>query len=346
MGLTVDVAAPGSFSGGLIAAFAVDGANPLAVDVPAGPGSVTIVHAEGRRVAVAGIAADADADAVRTVAALVARDVHHGGEVGWMLDERLELPAAEQARAIVEGTVVGGYDPGRWKTTAESRSPVGRLTLLTADGADVIDVSRRAAQIAAWTNRARDLANAPPNDMTPERLAERAKEIAAGADNLTADALGPEEIHALGMGAFAGVAQGSHNPARLIVMHYDPPEPARGDLLLGLVGKAITFDSGGISLKPSLYMEEMKGDMAGGAAVIEAMGALAELGVPLRVLAVVAASENMVGGGAFRPGDILRALNGKTIEVSTPTAKGGSSSRTRSGTRDSRGRLTSSTWPP
>jgi leucyl aminopeptidase len=124
------------------------------------------------------------------------------------------------------------------------------------------------------------------------------------------------------MGAFAAVAQGSHNPPRMIVMHYEPPSPARDDLTLGLVGKAVTFDTGGISIKPSLYMEDMKGDMAGGAAVVEGLGALAELGVPLKALAVVGATENMPGGGAFRPGDILTAMNGKTIEITNTDAEG------------------------
>ena len=106
------------------------------------------------------------------------------------------------------------------------------------------------------------------------------------------------------MGSFAAVAQGSHNEPRLIVLRYDPPGP-RGAVTLGLVGKAITFDTGGISLKPSLQMEWMKGDMSGGAAVIGGMCALADLGVPIRALAVVAATENMPGGGSYRPGDIV-----------------------------------------
>ena len=145
------------------------------------------------------------------------------------------------------------------------------------------------------------------------------------------------------MGAFAAVAQGSHNEPRLIVLRYEPAG-ARDDLVLGLVGKAITFDTGGISLKPADYMEDMKGDMSGGGAVIEGMGAIAELGIPLRVLAVVASTENMAGGGAYRPGDILTAMNGKTIEVINTDARGGSSSPTRSGTRASRARRTWSTW--
>src|SRR5439155_8529839 len=130
------------------------------------------------------------------------------------------------------------------------------------------------------------------------------------------------QLDELGMGAFAAVARASHNPPRLIVLRYDPPEPHRPDVVLGLVGKAITFDSGGISLKPALRMEDMKGDMAGGAAVVEGLAAVAELGLPLRTIGVVAACENLVGGNSFRPGDILRAANGKTIEITNTDAEG------------------------
>ncbi|MGZ4115555.1 MAG: M17 family metallopeptidase, partial [Actinomycetota bacterium] len=132
---------------------------------------------------------------------------------------------------------------------------------------------------------------------------------------------GREQIEAMGMGAFAAVAQGSHAEPRLIVLRYEPPG-ARDDFVLGLVGKAITFDTGGISLKSAEYMEDMKGDMSGGAAVIEGMGAIADLGIPVRVLAVVASAENMAGGGAYRPGDILTAMNGKTIEVINTDCEG------------------------
>jgi leucyl aminopeptidase len=136
-----------------------------------------------------------------------------------------------------------------------------------------------------------------------------------------AESAGPERLTELGMGAFGAVGQGSHNPARLIVLRYDPPE-ARDDVVLGLVGKAVTFDTGGISIKPALYMEDMKGDMAGGAAVLAGIGAIAELELPLRVLGVVGATENMVGGASYRPGDVLRAMNGKTIEVINTDAEG------------------------
>jgi leucyl aminopeptidase len=149
----------------------------------------------------------------------------------------------------------------------------------------------------------------------------RAEEIAHDQEHVRAQVLRAEQIRELGMGAFAAVGQGSDNPPRLIVLRYEPPSP-RGDLVLGLVGKAITFDTGGISIKPGLYMEDMKGDMSGGGAVIEATGAIADLGIPLQVISVVAAAENMPGSHAYRPGDILRAYNGKTIEVINTDAEG------------------------
>jgi leucyl aminopeptidase len=124
------------------------------------------------------------------------------------------------------------------------------------------------------------------------------------------------------MGALAAVGRASANGPRLIVLHYEPKQPARADLSLGLVGKAITFDAGGISLKPALKMEDMKGDMAGGAAVLAGTAAIAEIGLPVRVVTVLAAAENLVSGESFRPGDILRAANGKTIEITNTDAEG------------------------
>src|SRR5215212_10011287 len=257
-------------------------------------GRVALVHVDGklgaRRIAGAGLGPRdrLDADALRTAAAAVATAAgRFAGRIAWALDESLPLSPAEQARAIVDGTMIATYEPARWKHD----EPVGKLAPLILCG--------------DW-----------------ERLAERAQEIAASAEHLSAEALGPDEIRAQGMGALAAVAQGSDNPARLVVLRYDPPEPAQGDLVLGLVGKAITFDTGGISLKPSLHMEDMKGDMAGGAAVIEATGAIAELGPPLRVLTVAGATENMPSGHAYRPGDIITAANGKTIEVTNTDAEG------------------------
>jgi leucyl aminopeptidase len=164
--------------------------------------------------------------------------------------------------------------------------------------------------------------NSPANELTPAALAERAEEIAAGSEHLSFEAMGPEEIAAAGMGAFAAVAKGSDNPPRLITLAYEPPEPARADVRLGLVGKAITFDAGGLSLKPAYRMDEMKADMGGGAAVLAATGAIAELGLPVRMLTVVPSCENLPSGHAFRPGDIVTALSGKTIEISNTDAEG------------------------
>jgi leucyl aminopeptidase len=290
-------------------------------------GRAGLVHVDGKlsanRVAAAGVGPrdQVDSDALRTAAAAVARLSGEFAErVAWAIDTSLPLSPDEQARAIVDGTVLGSYEPARWK----KEGPASKLSTLVICGETdgLHEAAARAATVAAWTNRARDLVNSPPNEATPERLAQRAGEIASSVEHVTAEALGPEEIRAEGMGALAAVAQGSHNPPRLVVLRYDPPQPARADLVLGLVGKAITFDTGGISLKPSLHMEDMKGDMAGGAAVIEATGAIAELGLPIRVLTVAAACENMPGGHAYRPGDIITAANGKTIEVTNTDAEG------------------------
>jgi leucyl aminopeptidase len=281
--------------------------------------AATLLHVDGRRIAVAGLGDEIDVDAYRTAAGAVARLLRGtGGSVGWLLGDG-PVSAEEQARAVVDGLLLGGYDPGRrWKSENRTKD-VTRLVLVGGDGA--LETATRTATIAAWANRARDLANEPPNELTPEGLAKRAEEIAATSEHLSAEAGGPDRLAELGMGAFGAVAQGSDNPAQLITLHYDPPG-ASGDVVLGLVGKAVTFDTGGISLKKALYMEDMKGDMAGGAAVLGGIGAIAELGLPLRVVGVVGATENMVGGGAYRPGDIVRAANGKTIEITNTDAEG------------------------
>jgi leucyl aminopeptidase len=285
-----------------------------------------LLHVNGQlpaeRVAPAGLGPreEVDADAIRTAAAAVVRASDtFSSTIAWVVDESLPLPAEEHAVAAVEGVLLGGYDPARWKSADERPHRLERLLLCST--APIGDAVRRAECTARWTNRARDFANEPANILTPEGLAERAAEIADGSPHLSSEAYDFDQIVELGMGAFAGVAQGSHNPARLIVMRYEPAQ-ASGGVVLGLVGKALTFDTGGISIKNATYMEDMKGDMAGGGAVIAAMGALAELEVPLRVLAVVAATENAIGGGSFRPGDILTAMNGKTIEVINTDAEG------------------------
>src|SRR5262249_9248760 len=201
---------------------------------------------------------------------------------------------AEQARAVVDGVVIGSYDPGRWKTRPNETRKIERLVLVT--DADLGDQADRAGRVASWTNRARDLSNTPANKLTPERLVEIAREIAKEGSGLTVEAFGLDQAPRVGMGAFSAGGQGAKNPGQMLVLRYEP-DGAPDDVVLGLVGKAITFDTGGISLKPSEFMEEMKHDMSGGAAVVAAMGAIADLEVPVRVLAIVAASENMPDRG-------------------------------------------------
>jgi len=256
-------------------------------------------------------------DALRAAAAAAARSLRRtGGTVAWSIDDSLGLTADEQVRALVEGSSFGAYDPGLYKSGYATR-PELTLALDVLD--DLRDLVERQATIARHLDAARDLSNRSPNDLTPPVLAEHAKSLAGG--HLTVSSFGRDWIEAQGMGAFAAVAQSSAEDPQLIVMRYEPPAAA-ADVMLGLVGKAITFDSGGISLKPPLRMQDMKGDMAGGAAVISATAAIAELGLPVRLLTVVASTENLQGGNAFKPGDILRASNGKTIEIINTDAEG------------------------
>ena len=258
-----------------------------------------------------------DADALRAAASLAARAVRReGGTVSWRVDPSLPVSAEEQVRAYVEGTAFGAYDPGLAKLGYAGRAEVS----LALDAPDELhDLAVRQATVARHVEAARNLANRPANDLTPTALGAHVDEF--GFEHVTVERHGRDWIVAQGMGALAGVAAGSAEEPQLIVARYDPPG-ARQDVVLGLVGKAITFDTGGISLKPGMRMQDMKGDMAGGAAVIEGAAAIADLGLPLRAIAVVAATENMPSGSAYRPSDVLRAANGKTIEVINTDAEG------------------------
>ena len=289
-------------------------------------GKTVVLHSDGdagaRRVVVAGVGKrdDVDADSVRTAAAAVARRIRDvGGSLAWTVDPALPLAPVEQARAVVEGVVLGSYDPGRWKTNDKSAKKIDRVVIYSEDPDGLAAAATRAARIGKWVNWARDLANSPPNELTPEDLANRAAELAG--PTLQVSALDPSQIDELGMGALSAVGRASANGPRLIVLRYEPAN-SKGDRVVGLVGKAITFDAGGISLKPALKMYDMKGDMAGGATVIAGTAAVAELELPVRIVTVVAAAENLVSGNSFRPGDILRAANGKTIEITNTDAEG------------------------
>jgi leucyl aminopeptidase len=225
------------------------------------------------------------------------------------------------AAALVEGTLLKLYSFDRFKSQASDDGANGGVESLEIAGdgvsGDEVELGRVAAGAA---NAARDLQNLPANVATPTFLAERATEIADGYEALEVELLDREAIVGRGMGAFAAVAQGSHVEPRLIVLRYRPA--GAGGAHLGFVGKAVTFDTGGISIKPSAKMHDMKFDMSGGAAVIESIAAVAELGLPLTVTAVVPSTENMPSGHAVKPGDIVTAMNGKTIEVNNTDAEG------------------------
>jgi leucyl aminopeptidase len=281
---------------------------------------VASTHAEGRRVILAGLGPRAkfDAERARVTAALTHRRARESRTrtLGWQVPGGAGDDIVE---ALVTGTVLGAYAFTRYKP-APTDQPPGLERLIVSAERDVAAPVARAAVIATAQNRARDLANRPPNDLTPAALGAYAAELAQRFDSITVTQLGGAEIRELGMGAFAAVAQGSAQDPRLITVRYEgatPDEPR-----LALVGKAVTFDSGGLWLKPPASQIEMKFDMAGGAAVIEAIAALAQLRAPVRVLGVIGATENLISGSAVKPGDIVSALDGTTIEINNTDAEG------------------------
>ena len=328
------VTSPGGATGAVDAA--LDGAIAGLIadgEIKGKRGEVTIVHTLGKiapaRVVVAGLgkAPDFDAEAVRSVSGETARrlqkigvsrfsTITHGAGIGGM-------DAAHSAQAIVEGTVLGLYDFDRFKSSKDGGNVVETLEIVEFDASKLatlqLGVDRGLIQADAVTI-CRNMVNEPGNRMTPSRMAERALK-AADAAGLGIEVFDTPDLEALGMGAFLGVAQGSKEPPKLIVMKYEG-DPDNPDNNLAIVGKGITFDSGGISIKPSANMGDMKGDMAGGAAVISAMKVIGQVGPRINVTGIVAATENMPGGGAQRPGDIVTTMSGKTIEIDNTDAEG------------------------
>jgi leucyl aminopeptidase len=223
----------------------------------------------------------------------------------------------DHVAAAVEGAVLGEYEPDRYKTADDKKSVAGFAVVGTGDFEN--DVARGRI-IAEAQNFARDLVNEPANRLPPSKMAEAAR-AAAAEYHLECEVLEQERMRELGMGALLGVAQGSAEPPALIVLRYRPEKPA-AEVHLGLVGKGVTFDTGGISIKPAESMEKMKYDMAGGAAMIAAMRAIAQIKPAILVSAFVPCVENMPGSRAQRPGDIVTAMSGKTIEVINTDAEG------------------------
>src|SRR5438270_127189 len=230
------------------------------------------------------------------------------------------IGAQEAVRAIVEGAHVGNFDPDYYRSDRKDQQ-IDAITVVTSGDKSALEKAATEAQIIGESqNFTRDLVNEPSNRMTPTILAERAKKMCAEV-GLKCEVYGADKIKEMKMGAFWSVAQGSDEPPALIVMTYEPagapPKP-----VLGLVGKGITFDTGGISIKPADGMEKMKYDMAGGATMIGAMRAIALLKPKVKVIGIVCATENMPSGKAQKPGDIQTAMSGKTIEIINTDAEG------------------------
>jgi len=307
-----DTIAVGLFDGEAVA-HDVDGVLQGLVDAGearAGLRKLAVAHAGGRRYVLAGLGRrdDFSTERARVAAATV---VGRARELGahilcW------ELPHHVDAPGFVEGTLLAAYEYRAYRSGGDDD---GALEELVVSAHHPVDVER-ATVAADAANTARDLQNAPANELTPTELARRARDMAG----VEVEVWGREEIAAAGMGAFAGVARGSDEDPQLITIRYEPPD-ASGPRL-GLVGKAVTFDSGGISIKPGAKMSEMKFDMSGGAAVLAATGAIARLGLPVPLVAVIGATENLPSGHALKPGDILRAKTGTTIEVINTDAEG------------------------
>jgi leucyl aminopeptidase len=296
---------------------------PGAGDAKSGYKKLALLHPQRPgRVAVVGLGSrdEFEPERARVAAALATRQAtsHEARTVAWLPPSAGD-PAAVGS-ALVEGTILAAYRFDSYRS-ADADEPPARIETLTLLGDDGLSAPAEASRIATEAeNRARELQDQPSNVATPSYLAERALQIAAGDDRVTAEVLGPEEIERLGMGGLTAVARGSDEEPRMIVLRYGGgPE---GSELLALIGKAVTFDSGGISIKPASRMNEMKMDMSGGAAVLEAVAAIAELGLELNVLAAIPSTENMPSGHALKPGDIINQHNGKTVEIVNTDAEG------------------------
>jgi leucyl aminopeptidase len=237
----------------------------------------------------------------------------------------LSLPAphgtAEHVAAVAEGALGGSWEPAKYKSDGKNEAKrISELTIVADNAADLEAALERGRIVGEAQNLTRDLVNEPGNKLTPEVLAERARQVAETV-GLQYEILDTAAMEQLGMGALLGVAQGSQFPPFLIVLKYRPNEP-KGTDHLALVGKGVTFDTGGISIKPADGMDKMKYDMAGAAAMIGAMQAIAQLQPAIPVTAFVPTVENAVGGKAQRPGDIVTSMSGKTIEILNTDAEG------------------------
>jgi leucyl aminopeptidase len=231
---------------------------------------------------------------------------------------RKAAPGALRGQAVAEGAVLASYSFDVYKKPA--KKTVQNLIVLTADASKVAAGFRKGSVSAESTNLARDLINIPANDMTPRRMADEARKVVRGTTGLSLKVLSTQEIKRLGMGCYWAVSRGSVEPPAFLHLHYRPRSRPRKKI--AIVGKGVTFDSGGLSLKTAQGMETMKDDMSGSAAMLAVMKAIAQLKPPIEVHGFAAMTENMPSGSAGKPGDIVRAMNGKSVEILNTDAEG------------------------
>jgi leucyl aminopeptidase len=246
------------------------------------------------------------------------------GELEKILTKDKKQSSGEAARAVAEGSYLALYHFDQYKSVAKGEEPnrIEEITLLANSKltlSNLKQASERASKVVEGVYLARDLQSQPSNTATPTFLANTAKKIAAK-HKITCKVLGEKEMQKLGMGSLLGVAKGSHQPPAFIILEYKGGK--KNEAPIAIVGKAVTFDTGGISLKPPANMDEMKMDMSGGAVTIGTLQAVASLKLPINVVGLIPATENMPGGSAIKPGDILTSMSGKTIEVLNTDAEG------------------------
>jgi len=277
------------------------------------------------RVALVGLGRrrDFSLDRLRRAAATAALAARHRRLRRIAIVHARAVPASpgDATQMLAEGATLGNFDGGSYKTGDPPRMWLDEVRLRVEGGAsEVQEGIERGRVLGECTNMARELSNEPSNALTPRVFADRAAAVAREA-GLAVDVFDEARIAELRMGLLLGIARGSQEPPRVVVLQHQPPRGAAGPVL-GLIGKGITFDSGGISIKPADNMDKMKDDMAGGAAVLMAMAAISRLQAPVRCVGVIPMTENMPGGRAFKPGDVLVSAEGKTVEVLNTDAEG------------------------
>ncbi|WP_447978899.1 leucyl aminopeptidase [Candidatus Nitrospira bockiana] len=298
-----------------------------------------LLHTQGKlpakRVLLVGLGKrkEAKLDAVRQAFGTAVKRIRQAGATTFVAPVPgraafVDASKVDLTQAMAEGAMLGGYQFTAYRTNGDDLKPLQRMTVIAPDGdarTSVTEGLRRGRASAEAAMYVRDLCNHPANVMTPSRIALEAKKLAKE-HHVRVKILEQRDAEKLGMGAFLGVARGSHEPPKFIILEYRGQEAGarngRGARPIVLVGKTITFDTGGISLKPAENMEQMKADMTGGAEVLATIRAASRLRLPLHVVGILPATENMPGGRAIKPGDILTTLSGLTVEVQNTDAEG------------------------